>query len=293
MGFEEASMDYVKQHWQALAGTAVATGGLVALWMSRRGQPHWSEGALPGMADPVVDNEAKEAIDHVKAELSEIWRALDVDGDDEVTKEELQTALKRRGTAEDKRVKKLGKLYSFEELDQDRNGKITKSEFFSMFYVESKLAQLFKVADTDANGCLSKAEVKKLIEDYPEVAVLIDRRGGNAAFYVTEQFDEDSDGMISLNEFMRKLHSNQTVVELFTELDKDGSGTISKQEVAEGLKANEALMGKFKKVGIKEVMVFEQLDLNGDGTVTLKEFMARLKNLEKNELSRRASKAMA
>jgi Ca2+-binding EF-hand superfamily protein len=245
------------------------------------------------MADPVVDNEAKEAIDHVKAELSEIWRALDADGDDEVTKEELQTALKRRGTAEDKRVKKLGKLYSFEQLDQDRNGKISKSEFFSMFYVESRLAQLFKVADTDANGCLSKAEVKKLIDDYPEVAVLIDRRGGKAAHYVTEQFDEDSDGMISLNEFMRKLHSNQTVVELFTELDKDGSGTISKQEVAEGLKANEALMGKFKKVGIKQVMVFEQLDLNGDGTVTLKEFMARLKNLEKNELSRRASKAMS
>ena len=276
-------MEYVIEHWPALTGTAIA-GGLVAFTLMRRNQSHWAEGALPGMADPVVDNEAKEAIDHVKAELSEIWRALDADGDDEVTKEELQAALKRRGTAQDKRVKKLfsGKCYAFEQLDQDGNGKITKAEFFSMFYVESKLAQLFKVADTDANGCLSKAEVKKLIEAYPEVAVLMNRRGGNCDFYVTEQFDQDSDGMISLNEFMRKLHSNQTVVELFTELDKDGSGTISKQEVAEGLKANHALMGKFKRVGIKKNTVFEQLDLNGDGTVTLKEFMARLKNLEKN-----------
>jgi Ca2+-binding EF-hand superfamily protein len=244
-----------------------------------------------------VDNETKAAIAKVKADLDEIWRALDDDHNGEVSKEELLKALNRKGTKEDTRVRKLiagtaGGHFAFENLDFDQNGKISKDEFYAMYYLEANLAKMFKIADTDSDGAVTKQELKKLLQEYPEMEILIGRRGGMGKMYVLEQLDEDSDGKITLQEFMMALHENQAAVELFEKLDKNHDGSISTKELSDGLKKNGNFMRQFEAVGMKEDTVWEQLDKDHDGTITFEEFSKRmksLKNIQGMPLARRPS----
>ena len=84
---------------------------------------------------------------------------------------------------------------------------------------------MFKLADTDDDGALSKGELKKLIQDYPEMEVwtidsfgdhvcaqvLFAKRGGRCQYYMFNQIDTDDDAKITLQEFLTKLHANQAV----------------------------------------------------------------------------------
>merc|ERR1712070_282928 len=241
----------------------------------------------------VIQHESKDAIAHVKAELDKVWVGLDQDRDGSVTKKELSEALNRTGLHNDKRIKQLfagigGKMHgqravfaAMDQLDEDGDGKISKDEFFAFFYLEAKLIEAFRQADTDLNGALSKDEFNKLLSDFPEIEVLMSRRNLKPV-YVFEQLDADSSGTITVLEFLRALHGNQLIVDLFDAIDTDRDGLVTKQELGKAL--NDAdqpqLMKYLKSVGIKPVNVFEQLDLNGDGTLTILEFMTRLKNLK-------------
>jgi Ca2+-binding EF-hand superfamily protein len=241
-----------------------------------------------------VAQESADCISHVRAELDKVWVALDQDRDGNVTKKELKEALNRTGLHQDKRLKQYfakvgGKMggnravfAAMDALDQNGDGKISKAEFFATFYLETKLVQAFRSSDADVNGTLSKEEFNKMIDNFPELEVLMSRRGVKP-YYVFEQIDTDQDGRVTVVEFMKKLHGNQLVVNLFDAIDTNRDGVIDKKELAKALNDAEQpeLMGYLKSVGLKPVLVFEQLDLDGDGTVTMLEFMERLKNLKK------------
>merc|ERR1712159_92106 len=99
---------------------------------------------------------------------------------------------------------------AMDQLDQDGDGKISKAEFFAVFYLEAKLIEAFRQADTDLNGALSKDEFNKLIQQFPEIEVLMSRRGLQPV-YVFEQLDADESGTVTVYEFLRALHGNQLV----------------------------------------------------------------------------------
>lgn len=92
------------------------------------------------------------------------------------------------------------------------------------------------------------------------------------------QFDTDSDGLMSRDEFIQWLVQNrrqrpmdkkQLAVEMFAIFDKDNSGSIQVSELVEGLKG--------LKHGLTTddiVALAHELDVNGDGDISLEEFEA-------------------
>eukprot|EP00657_Telonema_sp_P-1_P007751 TRINITY_DN27907_c0_g1_i1.p3 TRINITY_DN27907_c0_g1~~TRINITY_DN27907_c0_g1_i1.p3 ORF type:complete len:128 (-),score=53.52 TRINITY_DN27907_c0_g1_i1:353-736(-) len=105
---------------------------------------------------------ARQALSKLKADLDEVWIALDQDPDGTVTKAELKAALTRKGTANDTRVRKLlervggkgeqGAFTVLEALDEDGDGRVSKKEFYESFLLEANLLDVFTAADTDDDG---------------------------------------------------------------------------------------------------------------------------------------------
>ncbi len=112
---------------------------------------------------------------------------------------------------------------SFEELDADGNGEVTKAE------LEAHRASRFSDADTDGDGKLSveemQAAAQKKVND--RVAKMFERR------------DANKDGFLSEDEMPKPRRADK----MFDRVDADGNGTISEQEYADARER----MGKHRK----------------------------------------------
>jgi calcium-dependent protein kinase len=124
------------------------------------------------------------------------------------------------------------------------------------------LRQLFEEIDKDKDGKLSRSEVKQAIEDF----------GSSLRLTVDEIFmqcDFDQNGFIEFSEFVTAVQSKEleytghNLRKAFLALDKNGDGKISKDEVRE-------VLGDLNDEGIEQV--FQQLDKDGSGEIDDVEF---------------------
>ncbi|MBE1296505.1 MAG: calcium-binding protein [Rhodobacteraceae bacterium] len=118
-----------------------------------------------------------------------------------------------------------GPRASFEELDADGNGQVTKAE------IEAHRAARFAATDTDGDGKLSAAEIEA--EGV--------KRAAERAVRMIERHDSDGDGALGPDELPKSRQRG----DMFARMDSDGNGAISKEEFQEA-RAN--MRGKHHKV---------------------------------------------
>ncbi|EBA16686.1 EF hand domain protein [Roseobacter sp. SK209-2-6] len=104
----------------------------------------------------------------------------------------------------------FGHKASFQELDADGNGEVTKAE------MQAHKAARFTEADTNGDGKLSPEEMQAMMQ----------KRAGKRMAKMIERFDTDGDGALSQSELPEgKRHGD-----MFQRMDQDESGGISQEE---------------------------------------------------------------
>ena len=106
-----------------------------------------------------------------------------------------------------------GEGMSFQALDADGNGEVTRDE------IAQYRAARFEGADTDGDGRLSQAEITAAAQ----------ARAADRAAWMIDRFDTDGDGALSAQE----LPKMRRAAGMFDWLDRDSSGTISEAEFAD------------------------------------------------------------
>ncbi|UWQ92535.1 calcium-binding protein [Rhodobacteraceae bacterium M382] len=108
---------------------------------------------------------------------------------------------------------KHGPKVSFEELDTDGNGEVTKTE------MEAHRDARFAKADTNGDGKLTLDEMQAQARKKAEA------RSAN----MLKEFDKNGDNALSQDEMPKPRRAGK----MFTHMDADGSGGISAEEFAE------------------------------------------------------------
>lgn len=109
-----------------------------------------------------------------------------------------------------------GERPSFEEVDTNGDGKITRDE------MQAHAATRFGEADSDGDGAISRAEM--LAKAMARAEKRVDRMMG--------RMDADDDGKVSQAEMqqMRDKHMGRMI----ERMDTDGDGALSKEEFGKG-----------------------------------------------------------
>ena len=139
-----------------------------------------------------------------KEQIDSVFRAMDVNGDGKLSKEEI-----KNGYAEF-----FGKSLSDDEIDemfarvdQDGNGEIEYTEFVVATMNEkhllssNKLQTAFKMFDKDGGGSISTDEIKQVLS----FGQTLDEEVINS---IINQVDENGDGEISYDEFAQMMLKN-------------------------------------------------------------------------------------
>lgn len=268
-------------------------------------------------AQPQSDAKVSVKVD-VAELLIDIFDQLDKNGDGFISRDELSVSLDHvlecshvesqkgfRTLLAESRLNPY--LNTFEQLDTNNDGKISKDEFLANMHpskaaqtVEQKLKGVFDRIDTNRDGSLSREELCKAFQGLLECSCMKSQKnfrtlmvdaGLNPDFYVFEQLDDNQDGKVTWEELRAKLQPafdfREFLRSVFIKMDADGDGTVSKQEVAESIermldcsdmKSKKSLRTLLQEAGLNtECFVFEQLDTNQDGRITWEEFEASLK----------------
>jgi len=168
----------------------------------------------------------------------------------------------------------------FRDLDQSKDGKIQKDEFFKAYMEHFK-------SDTDIHFYERMQHTTKFMRRKPKLAA------------VFVHFDEDKSGFLDRGELYRMVRlskqnfTNEDLTELFKKIDTNHDNKISKDEFvlyyfnlffaaddAEfDVRVEEAMQGRRK---VKLQILFNTLDEDGNGTLDLNEFgrMLRLFSTE-------------
>ncbi|MGX9357211.1 EF-hand domain-containing protein [Roseobacteraceae bacterium S113] len=111
---------------------------------------------------------------------------------------------------------KGGPRMSFEQLDADGDGALTKAE------IQNAGAARFAAADTNGDGLLSA----------DEMAAQASKRHADRIGKMMERADANGDGMLSLEELeaQRGARAERRMERMFDKLDADGDGAISSAE---------------------------------------------------------------
>ncbi len=103
---------------------------------------------------------------------------------------------------------------SFEDLDKNGDGRLTKEEF------AMRTTEAFAGHDTNGDGFLSADELAAAIISE------MGQRANHLAGFMLRKLDDDGDGQIALDEIGSKRRGGK----VFNYLDDDGDGVISEEE---------------------------------------------------------------
>merc|ERR1712018_527673 len=136
--------------------------------------------------------------------IKDIFRTIDDDGDEKLTKEELTNYF---GKDKHEKVDFILKL-----MDLDRNGTVEFHEFLEMVAFldfnkgikEWKIKQFFRALDADGNGVLSADEIRRFYKVMEKCAVLNSKVPSNDEIEkLISSLDSDGDGKIDCEEFIK------------------------------------------------------------------------------------------
>ena len=165
-----------------------------------------------------------------------------------------------------KDVKKKGPSFSFELLDANGDGNITKEEY----------EKGFDLIDQDKDGFITEVEFKSVSICWKVTVKLLDKDGDgkisrlewNAGFAL---FDRDGDGKISKSEFYIVSGSGF----MFEMLDMDGDGRLTQLEYNMGFDVLDKDQDGFltrSEFGMASNLYFDKLDKDGDGRLSREEY---------------------
>lgn len=165
---------------------------------SFKGQNNLKKAALHVIAQRLKEDEIKA--------LTDMFSTLDINHDGTITLQELKEGIDKLQIA--------GLCSNMKELlvsmDVDGSGSIDYTEFLAatldkkQYQQESICWAAFQVFDTDGSGSISKAELDKVLAS----GSLEDVMGSQAVARVLKECDQDGDGQIDFNEFMRMMRDS-------------------------------------------------------------------------------------
>ena len=123
-------------------------------------------------------------------------------------------------------------MMNFEELDANKDGKVTKAE------MEAFAKAKFTEADKDGDGLLSQEEMQA------KASAEMQKRMKDRSAKMFERKDANNDGKLSFEEMSAKQKKKD---KMFKRLDDDGDGAISKEEFEEARARMSERGGKGKK----------------------------------------------
>lgn len=112
----------------------------------------------------------------------------------------------------------MGDSISFEQLDADGNGEISKEEF------DARYSAWIKAADTNGDGMLQKEELEAHMME--QARAMIQKKSES----MFNRLDSDGDGAVSDAELQEKMGSSRKNDRMFNWLDSDDSGAVSAEE---------------------------------------------------------------
>ena len=171
-------------------------------------------------------------------------------------------------------AKRFVETKSFEEIDKDGDGVITKSEIaasLSEMQVDSKEAeeaqkQVMKMADKDGDGVLSREEL-----DQAKAQIASENPETSPAAPAVESEGEASHYDIvrgTLASILSGAAKRFVETKSFEEIDKDGDGVITKSEIAASLSEMQV---DSKEAEEAQKQVMKMADKDGDGVLSREE----------------------
>jgi len=106
---------------------------------------------------------------------------------------------------------------SFEDMDTNKDGKITQDEIQAG--QDKRIEERFARFDKNSDGVITKDEIPEMPANSPRARFMPDM----------SKLDKNGDGKISKEEFAEM--NKDGAKEMFTRLDKNGDGAITKEEM--------------------------------------------------------------
>ncbi|XP_061179922.1 squidulin-like [Saccostrea echinata] len=133
-------------------------------------------------------------VDETRKFWSDKFDEFDASGNGELTVQELRDALKGMGAnLSDADISSM-----FRDIDEDKSRSISKNEFIRQMTKKNRqdaFKEFFAENDTDGSGCLTADEIRKFA----------DKDSGASVEEILKQCDVNSDGKITLEEFLERI----------------------------------------------------------------------------------------
>ena len=148
-----------------------------------------SRAVLTYIASRLTDDEVKK--------LKDAFQKIDVNGDGMLTLDELKNAISQNPEVHVMNIEQI-----FKTIDTDNSGVINYTEFLAasidkrIYLQEDKLRDAFKLFDEDKSGKISKSEISKVLKF---------KKSGAEMTKLFEKYDLNGDGEIDFDEFLNMM----------------------------------------------------------------------------------------
>jgi len=221
----------------------------------------------------------------------EFFRAIDTDGNGQLSVAELTAALKVNRLSGDA-IRAI-----FKACDKDNSGSISLMEWIKMtkereellptklekppaFVSDVSPLDLFTMMDADGNGSISRSEFQRALSSCSMPASSIEKLFSEA--------DSDNSGSISMLEWMRAVRKFPELtnprlgkpapafeeylspMDYFTRMDTDASGQVSKAELSAALSRSNLSPKAIQ-------LIFEKVDADSSGEISMMEWAKAVK----------------